>query len=94
MTVKWTQHRRLRQPPDLRWNEIPVFDFYFQSTHNPDMEHRFCRHSVIDNKPTLTIWWDIEGESKQTVQLFDKVKLKLTTKEKCMKLRAILIRDK
>ncbi|KAL5233445.1 hypothetical protein ACI65C_000855 [Semiaphis heraclei] len=60
---------------------------------NPDLQHKFCKFSVVDNKPTLVIWWDLEGENKQILQLFDKVKLKLTKRENCLKLRAILIRD-
>lgn len=63
------------------------------SSHNPDLLHKFCKFSIVDNKPTLIIWWDNKSENKQTLQLFDKVKLRLSKRENCLKIRAILIRD-
>ncbi|KAL4084634.1 hypothetical protein QTP88_027564 [Uroleucon formosanum] len=63
------------------------------SHNNPDLLHKISKFLIFDNKPTLVIWWDIKGFNKQTLQLFDKVKLKLLKRENCLKLRAILIRD-
>ncbi|XP_001942877.1 DIS3-like exonuclease 2 [Acyrthosiphon pisum] len=63
------------------------------SHNNPDLLHKVCKFLIFDNKPTLVVWWDNKGENKQTLQLFDKVKLKLLKRENCLKLRAILIRD-
>ncbi|XP_025193320.1 DIS3-like exonuclease 2 [Melanaphis sacchari] len=63
------------------------------SSHNPDLLHKFCKLTSVDDKPTLIIGWDSKGEDKQTLQLFDKVKLKLSKREHCLKIRAILIRD-
>lgn len=38
--------------------------------------------------------WDAKNNITQMLQLFEKVKVKVTKKEYCLKLRAILIRDK
>lgn len=36
------------------------------SPQNPDLLHKGCTLSTIDNKPTLTIYWDYKGEDRQT----------------------------
>lgn len=57
------------------------------------MEHESSHYSVIDNKPTLTIVWNAKNDIKQTLQLFDKVKLKLAKKNAYLRLRAVLTKD-
>lgn len=48
---------------------------------------------MVNDRPTLTIVWDTASNSKQTLQMFTKVKLKLTKRDGCLKLRAILVQD-
>lgn len=57
------------------------------------MEHESSHYSVIDNKPTMMIVWNAKNDIKQTLQLFDKVKLKLTKKTTYLRLRAVLIQE-
>jgi len=71
---------------------ISVRVYVNKSTYNPDIQHEYSLYSS-ENKPVLIIVWDSKNNIKQTLQLFDKVKLKLMKKDNSLKLRAILIRD-
>ncbi|XP_025424900.1 DIS3-like exonuclease 2 isoform X2 [Sipha flava] len=60
---------------------------------NRDLQHKSSKYTLVEKKPTLTIFWDDENNIKQTLQVFTKVKLKLTKIESDLQLRAVLIQN-